>query len=123
MKGQRTPKKMTVKQVMQQDLREMKEKVDLIEEKHNQLVGVFIDFSKHAENMTTLLHLHLLDAGLAVKEECTGCGMNIIYPHAFEEIQAMPVCPNRFDKDGNEVKECLDGFNHIENPFANSEEE
>jgi|21_taG_2_1085346.scaffolds.fasta_scaffold00166_12 hypothetical protein len=123
MKGQRTPKKMTVKQVMQQDLREMKEKVDLIEEKHNQLVSVFIDFSKHAENMTTLLHLHLLDAGLAVKEECSGCGMNIIYPHAFEEIQAMPVCPNRINNNGEEVKECMDGFNHIENPFANNEEE
>lgn len=106
---------------MQQDLREMKEKVDLIEEKHNQLVSVFIDFSKHAENMTTLLHLHLLDAGLAAKEECSGCGMKIIYPHAFEEIQAMPVCPNRIDKDGKEVEECMTGFSHIDNPFAEEE--
>ena len=123
MKGQRTGRKLTVKQVMRQDLNEYKEKLDLIEAKHNQLVSVFIDFSRHAENMTTLLHLHLLDAGLASKEECSGCGMAVIYPHKFEEIQAMPVCPNRFDKDGKEVKECMDGFNHIENPFANNEEE
>lgn len=122
-KGQRTQRKQTVKQIMRQDLKEMQEKVDLIEAKHNQLVSVFIDFSRHAENMTTLLHLHLLDAGLATKEECSGCGMAVIYPHKFEEISAMPVCPNRIDKDGNEVTECMEGFNHIDNPFASSEEE
>jgi len=122
-RGQRTARKQTVKQIMRQDLNEMQEKVDLIEEKHNQLVSVFIDFSRHAENMTTLLHLHLLDAGLAVKEECSGCGMAVIYPHAFEEIQAMPVCPNRIDQDGQEVQKCIDGFSHIENPFASNEEE
>tara|TARA_R110000824_G_scaffold8365_6_gene37898 strand:+ start:8019 stop:8396 length:378 start_codon:yes stop_codon:yes gene_type:complete len=122
-KGQRTGKKLTVKQVMRQDLVEMQEKVDLIEEKHNQLVGVFIDFSRHAENMTTLLHLHLLKDDLATKETCTGCGMQVIYPHTFEEIQAFPVCPNRINEDGEEVEECLNGFSHIENPFASDEEE
>tara|TARA_R100000152_G_C6771747_1_gene198346 strand:- start:1118 stop:1489 length:372 start_codon:yes stop_codon:yes gene_type:complete len=123
MKGQRTGRKPTVKQVMKQDLKEMQEKVALIEEKHNQLVSVFIDFSRHAENMTTLLHLHLLDAGLATKEECSGCGMAVIYPHKFEDIQAMPVCPNRIDPEGNEVAECMTGFDHIENPFLSNEEE
>ena len=122
-KGQRTPKKQTVKQIMRQDLNEMQEKIDLIEEKHNQLVSVFIDFSRHAENMTTLLHLHLLEDELATKEECSGCGMQVIYPHTFEEIQAFPVCPNRMTAEGEEVDECMNGFSHIENPFASSEEE
>ena len=122
-KGQRTAKKQTAKQIMRQDLKEMEEKGQLIEDKHNQLVSVFIDFSRHAENMTTLLHLHLLDDDLATKEECSGCGMNVIYPHKFEEIQAFPVCPNRVNEDGEEVDECMNGFSHIENPFASDEEE
>ena len=122
-KGQRTPKKQTVKQIMRQDLKEMEEKLQLIEDKHNQLVSVFIDFSRHAENMTTLLHLHLLEDELATKEECSGCGMQVIYPHTFEEIQAVPVCPNRMTAEGEEVDECRNGFSHIENPFASSEEE
>ena len=91
---------------------ELRDAIEHVEEAHNRLVSLCMAMNQMVEQQSTILHITLLELGLASVEACSSCGAEVIYPSGLSEhIKSFPVCPN-----SNDSEDCLHGFSHVEMP-------
>ena len=91
---------------------ELKEAMEGLMEAHNNLVTMVMAMNHQMEQMSTVMHLAMVEQGLAEIATCSGCGYEVIFPSGLSEhIATHPVCPNSEDSE-----DCLHGFSHIERP-------
>ena len=100
--GKRQKRKLTNKEIV--------ETLEDLANRHNHVAQFVMTLGQHMEQLSTLLHMALLENGQALKAECSACGTSVVYPN-LPEFSAHPICPN-----SHENEACKTGFDHIPMP-------